>query len=859
MIRAFDPRRFAELDALLQQALDLEGDARATFLHRLDAEQPTLAPHLRTMLDAAEEDAALGDLLDQRLWAALADDAACGQEFGAWRARGTLAHGGMARVLLAERADGGFEQRAAIKCLWPGLATRELIARFEQERQILARLDDPRIARLLDGGVRGDGMPWLALEYVAGKPIGEHCDDTRLDLDVRLALWDDVAAAVASAHRNLVVHRDLKPGNVLVRDDGAVKLLDFGIAKLLDPAGFPHAAPVTEIDSRALTRDYASPEQLRGETVTTASDVYQLGLLVYELATGVQPFRGKGASAASRERAILEDDPPLASSQFARGTEADARAAQRSASATSLSRRLRGDFDAIVRRALAKSPDERYATVDAMREDIAHWRTGLPVRARRASVAVRTGKWLLRHRMLAAGGTLIAAIAIAYTTTALLQARALAREAEINRSVRDYLVGWFQAADPGSNGGRDPKASEMLVDGLARARRELSARPEIKAEIVSIVGEIYMARGDYASAEPVLREAHDLYNALPAVDREHRGSSTHSLATLMHYRGRYVEAESLFREALQQRIDAIGERGYWTLVTRQYYADLLHSRGRYDEAIDEFARAYAGAEATLGREAPLTAHLERNLADVYRDRGRQSEAERLYRHALAAMQAAHGEMHPNTISTRMALGRLMLEQGRTDEATAEIEPSYQKMKQLFGDTPATSYWERVVAELEEARGDLDASRARLDHVREVMHGQLPEAHIIFGYVALDAGYVELARGHLKEAEAEFATGERIFDAIQPEGHPRRIETQLGRALIARRNGNAADSAALLANAQQQARRQLSATHPLMSALDAAGGSSLASTQEPSGLAMLRVQRALADDRASQAGAGTMAR
>jgi tetratricopeptide (TPR) repeat protein/tRNA A-37 threonylcarbamoyl transferase component Bud32 len=844
VIQSWDPRRFAELDALLQQALDLDGDAREAFLDGLADQRPQAAVRLRAMLTAAEvDDDFLKRLLGARVWSALADDAAAGQQFGAWRARGTLAHGGMARVLYAERADGGFEQIAAIKCLWPGLATRELIARFEQERQILARLDDSRIARLLDGGVRTDGVPWLALEYVAGQPIDVYCDASRLDLDARLALWDEVAAAVSSAHRQLVVHRDLKPGNVLVRHDGAVKLLDFGIAKLLDPEGFPHAAPATQADARVLTRDYASPEQLRGEPVTTASDVYQLGLLVYELATGVQPFRIAGVSAAERERHILEEEPPLASGAFARGADAEQCAMRRSATVATLARQLRGDLDAILQRALAKLPAQRYASVDSLREDIARWRAQLPVHARGSSVAARAGKWLRRHRLLAAGGAALAALCIVYAITAVLQSRALAREAAVNRAVRDYIVAWFQTADPGGTAGRDPRASEMLAAGADKARRELTAQPELKAQILSIVGEVYMARGDYARAEPLLREAHDVYAQLPVIDPQHRGAIDGSLATLMHYTGRYAESETLYRQALDQRIAAIGEHGYWTLVARQYFADLLHSRGRYAEAIGELERAVAGAYATIGEQAPLSAALQRNLAEVYRDSGRQAEAEALYVKALATQTVAHGEEHPNTAATRLGLGRLRLEQGRYEEAAVQIEPAFAAYRQVKGDiSPGTAYWERLIAELDESRGNLDAAETRLRRVDEAMRRQLPDGHLLFGYFALDRGFVALAQGRSVQAREQFAIAGRAFDDVQPEGHPRVVEVRLGQALIARRDGDQAAAQRLLAAAQEQASRQLVAAHPLFAAIAAAHGTDEAATS--GGLAMLRVRRAL---------------
>jgi serine/threonine-protein kinase len=840
MSRHFAGGNFAVLDGLLQHALDLDATQREAFIKRIEREQPEHAVHLRAMLSCADANIdPLDDLLDQRLWAELADDPAAGQCFGSWRARGTIAHGGMARVLYAERVEGGFEQFAAIKCLWPGLATPELIARFEQERQILARLDDPRIARLLDGGVRADGIPWLALEYVAGRALDVHCNDQRLSVDARIALWNEVALAVATAHRLLIVHRDLKPSNVLVNEHGAVKLLDFGIAKLLDSEGLASTQPPTKVEAQALTREYASPEQLRGDSITTVSDVYQLGLLLHALICGARAFRGD-------KRREPDDDAVAPSVALRHDKQAELHALQRASTAARLARRLRGDLDAIVQRALAPSPTDRYGSVDALREDLDRWRRGAPVRARRIGPLRRSGKWLRRHAWFAAGSAALVCLALAYAFTSYRQAQTIASEAAINRAVRDRLVDWFQAGDPGGGQDQDPRASELLASGLAQLRRDQATPPALRAEMLGIIGEIYLARGESARAEPVLVEASALYQQLPVQNKRQQGASTTSLATMLAFTSRYAEAETRYRQALAERMAAMGSRAHETLSTRLLYADLLHSRGRYDEAKAQVVRAMDDARKSLEESDPMLAMLQNKLANISRDKGNQSEAAALYAKALVFQLAAHGEFDPRTASSRLGLGRVLLDQGLLAEAATQIDKAFAVFQEVRGQTtPATAYCERIVAQLEEARGDLDAAARRLQRLNDQMKLQLSVNHIILGYLEIDLGYVELSRGNDAQAQEQFAQAKRIFDSVQPDGHPRHIEILLGQALLAQRSNDPANALRLLAAAHDQATRQLAPEHPMFVALGIAEGRATPDLTQPVGLNQLRVARAMA--------------
>jgi serine/threonine-protein kinase len=368
------------VERILDLALELAPEERAALLDGACAGDPELRAEVEAILAGAD-----APVFFESPAIAFADpllesepEALDGAVVGPYRLIRELGHGGMGIVYLAERADGQFEQRVALKLIRRGMDSDEILRRFIAERQVLARLSHAHIARLLDGGVTAEGQPWFAMEYVAGLPLDRSCEERGLDITERLALFGKVCEAVQYAHRNLVVHRDLKPSNILVTAAGDIKLLDFGIAKALstDPAD----ETVTRAEQRLMTPEYAAPEQLRGELVTTATDVYALGAILYLLLTGRSAHQLAGRTPTERERVICEVEPELPSLAV-RGTPRDR-----------LRRRLAGDLDTIVLKALRKEPSRRYASVDAMIEDLDRHRTGLPVRARPDSVTYRARK-----------------------------------------------------------------------------------------------------------------------------------------------------------------------------------------------------------------------------------------------------------------------------------------------------------------------------------------------------------------------------------------------------------------------------------------------------------------------------------
>lgn len=527
-----------------------------------------------------------------------------GDQIGPYRLLSEVGRGGMAVVYRAARVVGGFEQGVALKLLRRGTDSDDILARFRQERQILAALDHPSIARLLDGGATADGQPFLAMELVEGERIDRYCEARALDVPARLRLMADVGKAVAHAHAKLVVHRDLKPANVLVTDGGRVKLLDFGVAKLLSAAPTT-ATPVTRTQQRFLTPEYASPEQIRGEAITTATDVYQLGLLLYELLAGRRPF--SGSSSAELERAICErapDPPSTAGSRGDAGPSSDPATGAEAASERRRSRRrrardLRGDLDNIVLMALRKEPQRRYSSVIALVEDLERYLAGHPVSARGAGWWYRGTKFARRHAWAlascAAALALLVVLTVVYTR-GLERERDLARrESEKARTVAGYLTGVLGTADPFSTRGRRLDARALLDEAARRVDAELTDQPEVRAATLARLGDLYARHGIVDEARYRLEESLAVRAELLPDDDPRLAESRYLLGRVLVWRGGVERhrGKKLLEQALAVQRVRLGER---------------------DLAIARTLLELAGAEATLLEEEASERHFDEAIA-----------------------------------------------------------------------------------------------------------------------------------------------------------------------------------------------------------------------------------------------------
>jgi serine/threonine-protein kinase len=844
-----DADRWRKLSPLLDALLELDPATRERSLAMMREDDPQLGRDLAGLL--ALEDAH-ADFLAEPL-VAPPPGPRPGTLVGPYRLERLIGEGGMGQVWLAGRADGLYQRRVALKLLRPGLADPNLQARFGRERQILARLAHPNIARLLDAGITGDGQPYLALEYVEGEPITDWCRSHDLSLDARLRLFLQTCDAVSHAHANLIVHRDLKPSNILVTPNEEVQLLDFGIAKLLDTADAAPEHTGTGTGLRAFTLHYAAPEQVRGEPVTTMTDVYALGVVLHELLTGSRPYALKRRTDAEWEEAIVGADPTRPSHALQRAEPVDETVRER-ALRRRLARTLAGDLDNIVLKALSKRPEQRYASVEAMALDIARYRAGRPVLARPQNVGYRLRKYVSRHRW-ALTATLLVSLALASAFVLVAwQARQAVRESSRAQALQDFVIGLFERA--GSGDAAAPVDVRGLLDaGLRRGERELAHQPVARAELTGVVARLRLGMGDYGPALALLQQQASLVATLgddapPSLRLEsatERGRAQLALgdadacieavsplgalaqreqrqlpvqvADYWSQLGRCRRADgqadvarALFQRALALRRDVIGDDA----GTVQSLADLAALRadaGQFAQALEGYRAALRQLRANVGGRHPLAVGLLRDMCLAQRSLGDTVGAERDCGSALALSRELHGDSHPATVAARRALASMQVEIGRYREAEQALRATRAWTAAHSGaghpdvaddeDGLARIAWERGLPE--DALAHLDAAQARL-------RGQ--------GESAATAELLEhkaiVLHGTGRDAEARplLVAARRIRVATSGEAHPRvgGIDTLLGEVDAAL--GDDARALAELQAGERSARVAFGPSHPL---------------------------------------------
>ncbi|MET0893183.1 MAG: serine/threonine-protein kinase [Pseudoxanthomonas sp.] len=784
-----DVDRWKRLSPLLDVLLELEPDARSAQLKTVRVQEPDLADELERLL-ALEDDS--GGFMAQPLLDKPGQPQV-GTLVGPYRLEVVLGEGGMGMVWLASRADGLYQRKVALKLLRPGLADPNLRLRFSREREILARLAHPNIARLLDAGIGSEGQPYLALEYVDGIPITEYCQSHGLAVDTRLKLFLQVCEAVSHAHANLIVHRDLKPSNILVTPTGEVRLLDFGIAKLLDDPEPAPLHPRTEV--RAFTLHYAAPEQVRGELVTTMTDVYSLGVVLYELLAGTKPYRLRRQTDAEWEQAILAVEPLKPSVASQRTTDGGR---NHSPEARRQARRLSGDIDNIVLKALAKSPEQRYASAEALSLDLQRHLHGRPVQARAQSWGYQLNKYVGRHRWAIASGMLVTLLLLVALAISVWQGRQAVRETARAQAMQDFVIGLFDNAGVAQQGNIFD-ARKLLLAGERRGERELAGQPLAHAELLGVIARLRVGLGDYQEALGLLERQQALLAQLGRVP-----AGLQMEAVTQH--GRTLRLLDRPQECLQvmapaemlisrlqpqqaaQEADFLSQLGRCRrLLGERQAADQLYERslalrraikdqggvaenlldraliendqGRTDKALAGYDKALAHLHKYVGDTNALAAEIQVNRGHLLRARGDTDAARATFREALVIAEEVHGEQHPVTLGIRRLLIGILVDQEQYRDAEKQIDSLYAMTLAALGgrhrDTAMASNTRGVIAF---QRGHLQAALADLAEAVDIWRGagasqNLQGGLFNYGMVLHAAGREDEALAALLEARA----------------------------------------------------------------------------------------------------------
>lgn len=815
--------RWQAVSPYLDRALEIADDERGAWLDSLRAGDPALAADLEELLEersALERERFLeGGVLPTPAAASLA-----GHRVGAYTLISPIGQGGMGSVWLARRSDGRFEGQAAVKLLNVSLVGRSGETRFEREGSFLARLTHPNIARLVDAGVSSTGQPYLVLEYVLGEPIDRACDSRALNVEARVRLFLDVLAAVAHAHANLIVHRDIKPSNVLVATDGQVKLLDFGIAKLLEEEGSGEATALTREGGRAMTPEYAAPEQVTGGAITTATDIYALGTLLYLLLSGRHPAEAALRSTADLVRVIVDTHPQRLSDSVSETKEQTAEvvernAAMRATTPDGLRRVLRGDLDTIVAKALKKNPAERYASVTALADDLRHYLAHEPIAARPDTFAYRARKFARRNRRgvaAAVAAVLLLAGLVGFYTVRLARERDRARlEAQKAAKVSELLSGLLTGADPYAS---RKDAQEVTVRGLldagaARVRNELAGQPEVKAEMLSVMGRTYQRLGELDKARPLLDEALSTRRGVLGPENAEVAESLNDLGVLLREKGDAAASEPMLVEALAMRRKVLGSEHEDVAVTLVELGRLYSDQGSDQRAepllrealairrkvlggqdhetatsMNELALALwhkgdlPGAEAlfrqsleinrkTQGEDHPDVSAGLNNLALIAGDRGDFAAAETLSRQSLAMARKTMSPTHPDLAIKLNNLSRPLLRQGKYDEAAAALQEALQIAVPALGDDhPQVATYRVNVARVLLMRKKAAEAEPLLRQALQVRMKAFPEGDWRIATAKSLLGEALTAMGRYDEAERLLLEAKAVLkDGPGPEG------------------------------------------------------------------------------------------
>ena len=661
---------------IFEEVSELQLGEREAAVERICNGDTTLHRSVRSLLEAHDRE---NGFLEHAIssYAGRMADAATPGRVGPYRILSKIARGGMSEVFLAERDDSQYQSKVAIKLVHSGSVSHlDLKRRFLTERQILASLRHPNIAYLQDGGVTDDGAPYLVMEYVEGLRFDEYCRKHNLTVRQRIELFRQACAAVQFAHSNLIVHRDIKPSNILVGADGVPKLLDFGIAKLLQPGTMMHTVAMTQPEQRLMTLEYASPEQFRGENVTTAADIYSLGIVLYELLSGAHPFEAQRSDFLSLQHAVTAVEPPPPSTTA------------RNANPV-LAAQLDRDLDDAVLKAIRKEPAARYASVERFSEDLGRYLNGYPLEASQGKRRYRIRKFLGRHRLGAAAAAAFILLLAAFSISSAILAARVTRERNEARQERfreqkvsAFLDSMFQGADPQRNSGALPSARDLLDQGAARVSKELAGEPQVSASLLETIGQSYKHLGFYDKAVAIFREEAQAVERAYGPQSEEMGRILRQLGDTERQLGKMTDAETHLRRSLALLEKLPPSRDVQLAHALNNLALLVETRGDLASAETYLRRAVA-ISAKYPAEAAEWLTMRSNLSVALMNQGKDGEAEPMVREILARRRKLLGESHPQVATSMRQLGTALNNQGRTREAEDWYRQALAKQRALL--------------------------------------------------------------------------------------------------------------------------------------------------------------------------------
>jgi serine/threonine-protein kinase len=822
--KTLTPERWRQIRGIFDRVIEQSTAARMQILDRECGADAALREEVETLIRSYQDSGTFLDEPAVRLEPLGIPGAELPERIGVYRILRRIGQGGMGEVLLARRDDGVYRQEVAVKLLKAGLASPSMVRRFRSERQILANLRHPAIAQLIDGGTTPARQPYLVMEHVDGTPIDVYCDRERLSIEARLLLFRKVCEAVHFAHQNLVIHRDIKPSNLLVTAAGEPKLLDFGIAKLLRPGDFPEAVDATETGMLALTPEYASPEQLQGAVVTTASDVYSLGVLLYIVLTGRRPYELDRSKTLEVMRKVCAEMPPKPSARVAPRSAGEPADDERAASMESISsarrsdprglrRLLAGDLDTIVLRALAKDPQRRYTSAEQLGQDLDRYLGGLPVLARRDTFGYRVGKFVRRHRVAVAATVAAFGALVTFLVVLLFQRDEIAAQRDRSQELSQFLLDVFAIPDPTRARGEKVTARELLEQAAGDIERQLATEPEVRADLLMTMGRTFgnlglseeagrlletalelhqeahgrthpavatdlhelgrvrVARGDYEAGRALLEQALAIRRRLHGDEHPEVVESLIHLARAGDLVGDLDEAESLHRQAL----DLARRLGQPELIAQvlDRFGILLMERAQLDAAETMMREALDLYDGLYGELHPEAALSRNNLATLYGARGDYESAERIYRETERIQRRLYEGPHAHLAMTLNNLALVLSKQGRFDEAEALFEQALAMRTEVYGEEhPLRTATRKSIADLLHARGDIDKAEELIDEVLAEQRRLLGDEHADvaasldrLAQILVDKGRFEAAEGKYREA---LAISRKLFGEHHPD-------------------------------------------------------------------------------------------